>query len=35
MATTRVPVRTLPDIFYEDPEGVLEELQKEIERLCG
>ena len=37
MATTRVPVRTLPDIFYEDPEPVEDDMlqARPIHRIAG
>lgn len=37
MATTRVPVRTLPDIFYEDPEPVEDDMlqARPIHRVAG
>jgi len=37
MATTRVPVRTLPDIFYEDPERVEDDMfqARPIHRVAG
>ena len=37
MATTRIPVRTLPDIFYEDPEPVEDDMlqARPIHRIAG
>ena len=37
MATTRIPPRTLPDIFYEDPEPVGDDMlqARPINRVAG